>query len=236
MGQPEETNPKQAGRGKRARIIKRALIIAALLLILIMAAVFILYLHVQSAGASFIRPDIQSIEPCDAAVILGAHVYSDGTLSSVLMDRVLTAIEVYKAKKARKILVSGDHGRKNYDEVNAVKTVLVNSGIPEEDIFLDHAGFDTFDSLYRCKHIFSANKVIIVTQEFHLGRALYIGSRLGLDVQGIKADRQEYAGSMMKLREIPACVKAYFEILFGSGPKFMGEKIPITGDGRKTWD
>ncbi len=171
------------------------------------------------------------------ALVLGALVYSDGHLSDMFADRVQTGLELYQAGRVKKILVSGDHGRKGYDEVNAAKKNLLDAGVREEDIFLDHAGFDTYDSLYRARDVFQAESLIIVSQEFHLPRAVYIAQSLGIDAVGMKADKQDYAGTQRnELREYFARVKAVKDVLFQVGPKFGGEVIPLSGDGRGSWD
>ncbi|MDD4358685.1 MAG: ElyC/SanA/YdcF family protein, partial [Candidatus Pacebacteria bacterium] len=117
--------------------------------------------------------DISDLEESQVALVLGARVYNDRA-SDIFKDRLDSAIELYAQKKAKKILVSGDHGTKSYDEVNIAKSYLLSNNIKEEDIFLDHAGFDTYDSLYRAKEVFQINNAIIISQSFHLPRALYI--------------------------------------------------------------
>lgn len=171
------------------------------------------------------------------ALILGAKVHSDGRLSDILRDRAQTALELYNNKKVQKILISGDHGRENYDEVNAIKDFLLEKKVNPKDIFLDHAGFDTYDSLYRARDIFKVNSLIIVTQEFHLARSIYIAKSLNIDAVGMKADKQNYWGiQRSKAREILARVKAFFNVALHSKPKFLGNEIPITGDSFDSWD
>ncbi len=170
-------------------------------------------------------------------MLLGSLVYPDGRLSDVMEDRVLTAAELYKNQKVKKILVSGDHGRKNYDETNTIKIHLLRLGIPPADIFLDHAGFDTYDSLYRASAVFHVDSAIIVTQAFHLPRAVYIGKSLKIDVVGVIADRRKYRSVYLNEgREIIARIKAFFDVTLSAKPKFLGDVIPINGDGKKSWD
>jgi SanA protein len=171
------------------------------------------------------------------AIVLGARVYPSGRLSSMLEDRVLTAVELYKQGKVERILVSGDHGQPDYDEVNAMKDFLVEQGVSAEDIFLDHAGFDTFDSMYRAKEVFHVDSAVIVTQEFHLPRAVYIARGLGLDAYGVAADRQPYASIVYnKAREWPARAKSFLSVHFGGQPTYLGDPIHITGDASNSWD
>lgn len=205
----------------------------ALILIL---AVFLIDWRINSAEKPFIF-NAKDVPKSQTAIILGAKVYSSGALSGMLEDRAVTAIDLYKKRKVEKILVSGDHSTENYDEVNAVKKYLLKNGIREEDIFLDYAGFDTYDSLYRAKEIFQVSSIVIVTQNFHLPRALYIARSIGIESYGVSADLHTYSGiKNNEIREIPAKIKAVFDISFGAKPKFLGESIPITGNGKKSWD
>lgn len=173
----------------------------------------------------------------EKGIILGAKVYSDGSLSGMVKDRADTAVALYQQQKIRKILVSGDHGQKNYDEVNAIKDYLLSQHVPKEDIFLDHAGFDTYDTMYRAKAIFQVSSAVIITQDFHLPRAIFVAKKLGLPAVGVPADIQNY-GHMERVivREKLAIVKAWIDVLVHSQPQFLGEVIPITGDSQKSWD
>lgn len=172
-----------------------------------------------------------------AVLVLGAAVYQDEKISDIFADRLDTAIELYNAGLARKIIISGDHGKLAYDEVNAAKNYLLEKNIPAEDIFLDHAGFDTYDSVYRAKNIFQADSLLIVTQDFHLARALYIANRIDLDAWGCRADKRFYQNiDYMKNREKLAKVKAWLDVNLKSRPRFLGSLIDLNGDGRETWD
>lgn len=180
---------------------------------------------------------LEAAEPAEAVMVLGAYVFPDGTVSDMLQDRLETALKVYQSGKAKKILITGDHGRVEYDEVNAMRRYLEEKGVPPEDLFMDHAGFDTYNSAYRAKAIFQVESAIIVTQRFHLPRALYIADRLGIEAQGIEADLHRYQkAEYYEFREMGARIKAFAEVLFHCRPVFLGETIPITGDGRVTND
>lgn len=173
----------------------------------------------------------------DAIIVPGASVLRSGKPSDVLADRLLTAIDLYRAGNAPKILVSGDHGTEGYDEVNVMRVYLLDAGIPAEDIFLDHAGFDTYDTMYRARAIFGVQSALVATQTFHLPRALYIGTRLGMEVYGVSAERQAYVkDDLFAMRERFARVKAYVDVLWRSMPKYTGSAIDLSGDGRTTWD
>lgn len=180
---------------------------------------------------------LEEAEPAQAVIVLGAKVYADGRVSPMLGDRLDTALALYRAGKVDKILVSGDHGRVEYDEVNTMRRYLEERGVPAEDIFMDHAGFDTYDSMYRARAIFACEDVIVVTQKFHLPRALWIANRLGLKAQGVVADQHVYGSEgYYELREAAARLKAFGEVLVRRKPTFLGPVIPIDGDGRQTHD
>ena len=211
-------------------------IIAGCILFSIML-VFIINIYVYASTKNQIKSATENLPHKTAGLILGAKVYPNGIMSHMLEDRVQTTIELYNKGTISKILVSGDHGKTNYDEVNTIKSYLQSKNVKPEDIFLDHAGFDTYDSLYRAKEIFQINDLVIITQEFHLPRALYIANSLKLDAYGVKADKREYLSiKYNELREIPANIKAYIDLVSKAKPKFLGEKIPITGDSKKSWD
>jgi len=172
-----------------------------------------------------------------AALVLGAKVYNNGKMSDIFKDRAKTAVSLYREGKVEKILVSGDHGQKDYDEVNSAKEYLLENGVDQEDIFLDHAGFDTYDSLYRARHIFQVQSLVVVTQDFHLPRALYIADKLGIESCGVSADLHQYYGEEARnRREILAKMKAWINIVFHSRPKYLGDEIPLSGSGLNSWD
>jgi len=171
----------------------------------------------------------------DAILVLGARVWDNGSPSGVLEDRLDTGISAYQAGVSDRLLMSGDHGQDDYDEVNAMKDYALEQGIPSENIFMDHAGFSTYESVYRARDIFQVKTVLIVTQEYHLYRALYIARALGLDAYGVAADRSVYSGIVgFEAREILARVKDFFYTLIQPLPTYLGDVIPITGDGNVT--
>lgn len=154
----------------------------------------------------------------------------------MLEDRLKVALQLYRAGKAPKLLLSGDHGQVDYDEVGVMRRYLEEQGVPSTDLFLDHAGFDTYDSLYRARAVFQADSLIVVTQAFHLPRALWLGESLGLHVQGVEADLRRWPEleRVYRVREHLARLKAFGEVLVGRAPRFLGPAIPITGDGTVT--
>ena len=177
------------------------------------------------------------LKEVDCIIILGCGVYDDGSLSPMLRDRLIRGLELYKEGAAPKILMSGDHGRKEYDEVNVMKQYAIDNGVLSENIFRDHAGFSTYETIYRAKEIFEAKKVIIVTQEYHLYRTLYIADQFDMEAYGVSADLNRYAGqSMRDFREILARCKDFAMCIFKPEPTFLGEVIPISGNGDLTND
>ncbi|GAB1477066.1 ElyC/SanA/YdcF family protein [Bacillota bacterium] len=191
---------------------------------------------VWSAKGRIITEAEAAAEGADCILVLGAGVWADRP-SPMLEDRLLQGIRLYNIGASDRILVSGDHGRKEYDEVNIMKNFAIDSGVPSEHIFMDHAGFDTYKSIYRTRDIFQAEKVIIVTQKYHLHRALFIADALGLDACGVAADPRRYAGqSMRDAREILARAKAFVTVIIKPQPQYLGDAIPVTGDGDITND
>lgn len=195
----------------------------------------LLYSYVAVTTDAYIYEENPTEAPAaEVAMVLGASVTSGGILSPVLAERANKALELYQTGKVKKILVTGDNATVVHNEVDPVGRYLNNLGIPKEDIFLDHAGFDTYSSMYRAKEVFGVTTVAIVTQEFHLPRAVYIARKLGLEAVGVPADQH---GAMFKnyLREIPATTKAVYDLYFERLPKYLGETYDLTGDGRPTW-
>ena len=170
------------------------------------------------------------------AIVLGARVTRDGTPFPMLTDRLATGVRLYELGKVDKLLLSGDHGQKSYDEVNAMLDYVLARGVPAEDIFTDHAGFDTYDTMYRARDVFLVESAIVVTQGYHLSRAVYIAKTLGLDAVGVGADLQTYKHPLRnETREVFARVKAVIQLhVTHATPKYLGPTIPITGDGRAT--
>lgn len=174
-------------------------------------------------------------DSADCILVLGAGVREDGSPSNMLEDRLITGIRLYKEGASDVLLMSGDHSREDYDEVGAMLDYAVNDGVDREKIFLDHAGLSTYESLYRAKEIFGAEKIVIVTQKYHLYRALYLAEALGLDAVGVSADLRTYIGqSMRETREIAARVKDFAYAMFKPAPTFLGESISLEDSGTVT--
>ncbi|WP_028552291.1 SanA/YdcF family protein [Paenibacillus sp. UNC451MF] len=214
--------------------------LAAILLLLAAPLVFLFLIN--SAVKSAASPYIVSVEvapQAEAILVLGARVYPNGSVSSMLGDRLDVALELKDAGKANRFIVSGDHGQTDYDEVNTMRRYLEQRKVEPQHIFMDHAGFSTYESLYRAKDIFKAHKIIIVTQQYHLMRAVYTARQMGLDAYGVASDKQMYAGMpRYETREVLARNKDFIYVhLLKPKPTYLGEPIPvITSDGRMTSD
>ncbi|MBR6798718.1 MAG: YdcF family protein [Firmicutes bacterium] len=175
--------------------------------------------------------EISRIEP-ECIMVLGASVHPDGTPSPMLEDRLEAGIELYNRGVAPKLLLTGDNGQIEYNEVEAMKNYAVNAGVPEEDIFLDHAGFSTYDSVYRASYVFGVESMVVVTQEYHLYRTLHGCKKMGIEAVGIGADQEVYAGQEYReIREVLARVKDFVMWLIKPEATFLGEAIPISGSG-----
>lgn len=191
-----------------------------------------------SVSDQIISPEeAAELQDVDCILVLGCLVKDNGTPSDMLHDRLRRGVELYHAGAAPKLLMSGDHGRTNYDEVAAMKQFAMDDGIPSSDVFMDHAGFSTYESIYRARDIFQADKIIIVSQEYHLYRALYIADQLGVEAYGVSADYRNYSGqSGRDVREVLARVKDVFSCIFQVKPTYLGDVIPVSGNGDITND
>jgi len=203
------------------------------------AAVLVLSGHVKNTVRDRILTPEEAVSPgsgtYDCILVLGAGVRPDGSPSDMLHDRLAYGVMLYEMGAAEKLLMSGDHSRRDYDEVNAMKDFALERGVPSEDVFMDHAGFSTYESLYRARDVFRAKRVLIVTQEYHLYRALYNARQLGLEAWGVASDPRDYMGQTYRdCREMLARCKDYFQCLYRPEPTFLGEVISITGNGDLT--
>lgn len=211
--------------------MKRVYLFLARFLGLLLVLVLITNAVIYAGTRQYIYNEAADAPNAEVALIPGAPVLSNGALSPIFMNRVDVAIQLYEAKKVVKILVSGDNSTLSHNEVNPVRKYLLEKGIPDQDIFLDHAGFDTYSSMYRARDIFGVTSLLIATQSFHLPRAVFIARQLGMSAYGVNADVghilfQNYA------RETLADEKAVLDLMFRRVPKYLGDTIPITGDGR----
>ncbi len=187
----------------------------------------------------FLTVDEASQENFDCVLVLGAGVWGDGP-SHLLEERLNKGVEIYSTGCTKRILMSGDHGRTEYDEVNVMKNFAVKKGAVAEEVFMDHAGFSTYESMYRAKEVFQVKKVIIVTQKYHLYRAVYNARKLGLDAYGVPADGQYNFSLPVRtynnFRESLARCKDFIWCFFKPEPTYLGEVIPISSSGVLTDD
>ena len=193
---------------------------------------------VHSTQNQLLTPkDAALLEDVDCIIVLGCKVKSNGVPSDMLEDRLRRGVELFHAGAAPKLLMSGDHGTMTYNEVQSMKQYAMDNDIASADIFMDHAGFSTYESIYRARDIFQAKKIIIVTQEYHLYRALYIANALGMEAYGVHSDYRNYAGqTAMDVREVLARNKDFLTSIFKPEPTHLGEAIPIWGNGDLTND
>ena len=235
---------KEAGTKKDKNKKKRHFSLKKLLLVLgvLCLAVAILFVSVnarviRSSSPRLISADAATnLENVDCILVLGSSVQPNGTLNRVVRERVDTALALYESGVSERLLMSGDHGKVNYDEVNAMKQYCVDKGVNLDVIFLDHAGFNTYDSIYRAKAIFGVQKMIIVSQEYHLYRAVYIANKLGIEAYGVAAEQEADTALITNLRESVARVKDYFSCSFHLEPTVLGEPIPISGSAKLSDD
>lgn len=222
-------------------------IVKGLLLLILVGVLLVLFVnfHVSRVAAKDfttleeLSREIEAGEsgPADAALVLGAQVKQDGSMSLMLKERVDMGIELYQAGVVKKLIMSGDHGWVGYDEVNTMKDYAISKGVPSEDVFMDHAGFSTYESMYRAKEIFEVESVVVVTQQYHLYRAVYDARAFGMDVTGVACDTAVYHGdAYRKSREMLARLKDFGYTLIKPKPTFLGEVIPVSGDGNVTND
>ena len=173
---------------------------------------------------------VETVRRERVAIVFGARIYPDGRVSSMLGDRVETAVQLYHAGKVDKLLLSGDNRFEEYDEPGRMMDFALARGVPAEDIQPDYAGRRTYDTCYRAREVFSLTSAVLVTQEFHLPRALFTCERLGLDVVGVAADRQSYSRRSLAwstVREIPALLIALVDVIRHTPPPVLGDPIPI---------
>ncbi len=223
---------QRTSKSKKKRI---ALALAIVLTVLILAPLGISAYMCASVSDRILSLEEAANLNADAILVLGARVWDNGEPSGILEDRLITGIAIYESGISDRLLMSGDHGQDDYDEVGSMKAYAIAAGVPSADIFMDHAGFSTYESLYRARDIFQVQSVVIVTQRYHLYRALYIAERMGLDAYGVAADIRTYPGMpRFVAREVLARLKDFFYTLYMPLPTYLGAALPIFGDGDQT--
>ena len=223
---------------KRGGKLKKVIKVGIIIIIIIVLIILLINFYVKNSTKNQIieKDDYSTLKNIDCIIILGAGIWGDKP-SPMLEDRLKEGILLYNNEVSDKIIMSGDHGREEYDEVNTMKKYAIENGIPSENIFMDHAGFSSYESIYRAKEIFNAKKVVIVTQKYHLYRALYIANQLGLEAYGVGADPRQYVGAIYReAREILARNKDFIKCIFKPEPTYLGDTIPVSGNGDITND
>jgi vancomycin permeability regulator SanA len=216
---------------------KRTAVILFLLLLFVLSPFIINGIVIGGSRPYILAPKEAENLNADCILVLGAKVRKNGNLSTMLEDRVLQGIRLFEAGVSDRLLMSGDHGTPGYDEVNHMKQYAVDQGIPAEHVFMDHAGFSTYESMYRARDVFLAKKIVIVTQEFHLYRAVYVARALGLDAYGVPSSPRIYNNEAYNdFREFFARIKDFAMTVFTPLPTYLGEAIPISGSGALTDD
>lgn len=217
---------------RHRRILLPGLVLCALGVLLVAGT----NAYVLIRGNATTVTDAKSADPAETAIVLGALVEPDGILSKMLADRVDQAANLWHAGKVKRILVSGDHGQWRYDEPTTMKRELVRQGVTEDVIFTDHAGFNTNATMVRARDIFDVDDALVVTQGFHMKRALFLADAAGLDAEGVTSDLHEYGGQGLKssVREVASRVKAVGDVIFG-GSVMGGPEIPIEGTASASW-
>lgn len=215
-------------------ILKYGIVVIIIIAIIVLG--INLYVRLSTKKQIIKEDEYKELSDVDCIIILGAGIWGDKP-SPMLEDRLLEGIKLYKNNVSNKIIMSGDHGREEYDEVNTMKNYAIENEVLSENIFMDHAGFSTYESIYRAKEIFEAKKIVIVTQKYHLYRALYIANRLGMEAYGVGADPRKYVGATYReIREILARDKDFVKCIFKFRPTYLGDTIPVSGNGDITND
>ena len=210
--------------------------LAVCLVLTAVLSVFGIDFYVKKSTEKYVLTPEEAGNGYDCILVLGCGVYGD-TPSHMLEDRLLQGIELYKNGASDKMLMSGDHGKETYDEVNVMKNFALDRGVKSKDVFMDHAGFSTYESMYRAKEIFKAEKILIVTQDYHLYRAIYDARALGIEAYGVASNPRTYSGQLYRdLREILARNKDFVYGIIKPEPTYLGDPIPIQGNGNATND
>jgi SanA protein len=213
--------------------MKRALLSLLIACEIVIAFILVINVGIHMESSRYIYGTAANAPDAEVVVIPGASVLGNGDLSPILQDRADLAIQLYNAKRVLKILVSGDNGTLSYNEVTPVHNYLVQNGIPERDIFLDHAGFDTYSTMYRARDIFGVSSILVVSQSFHLPRAVFIARELGITAYGVTAS-DSHVNWGNYARELFADGKALLDLIDGRQPQYLGTPIPISGNGTQS--
>lgn len=209
-------------------------ILVLMLVVVVFTAALNILVCCLSKGKMRTVSDSLNDKGYDCIIVLGCGVWGDSP-TPLLSDRLDAAVALYNAGVAPKILMSGDHGKVDYDEVSVMRQYAIDKGVPSEDIFMDHAGFSTYETMYRAQSIFGIHRAVVVTQKYHLFRALFDASAFGMEVNGTMAEGHEFAAMpRWEAREVLARCKDVFWCLIKPDPTYGGDKIDIRGNGEVT--
>lgn len=220
------------------KLIIKFLLISITAVIIITAAVNIYMIHYSEKYIYDVKEAENKFEnrTFECAIILGASIKADGTPSDILRLRLDRGIDLYNKGLVRKLLLTGDNGQVEYNEVLAMKNYVISKGIAPRDVFLDHAGFSTYESMYRAKEVFNVDDALVITQKFHETRSIYIGRKLGLNVYGVYSDDIDRKYNKRDIvREFFARGKDYIKTIVRPDPTYLGNKIDIRGSGEPSW-
>ena len=215
---------------KKKEVKKKMLRVGLVLCAGALVVPWLLRAWVHGIVSSRIYDQVQAVPPAGVALVLGAGLWADGTPTPVLYDRVATAAELYRAGVVKKLLMSGDNRFEWYNEPEEMRQLAIKLGVPDKDVVLDYAGRRTYDSCYRARAIFDVEQVVVVTQRFHLDRALYLCDALGIRSVGVVADRRVYstpARQWWDVRETAALAGALLDVHVLHPQPVLGEKLPI---------
>ena len=224
---------------KKKKIVGKAVRVFLVLALAGCLVLFLVNLYIIRKEEKYIvsAEEARAFEDVDCIMVLGCGVRPDGSPSGMLNDRLVQGISLYKEDVSDRLLMSGDHGKVNYDEVNLMKQFAIDRGVPSENIFMDHAGFSTYESMYRARDIFQAERIVVVTQEYHMYRALYNAGQMGMDAYGVASDPRKYGGQKIRdAREMLARTKDFLYAIAKPKPTYLGEAIPVSGNGDATND
>lgn len=218
----------------RCAVLLVVLLAASLLVIFVANAVTVVTTRGNVHTVSQLADELGG-DPADAVVVLGASVYADGTPSDILADRLEVAVDLYKAGVVRAVICSGDNRSSHYDESDAMKAYCVKLGVPSQDVYVDHGGVTTYDSMYRARHVFGASRIVVATQGYHLYRAMFAADCLGMQTWGVPTDKGAYDNqTRYSVREILARTKDFFAALAGTEVDTGGEKVSLDASGDRT--
>lgn len=223
----------------KCKWLKRVIIIVLALGILGSATIFggSAYVKYRTEDYIYEETQMEEVPKVDCIIVLGAGLKPDGTPNFMLKDRLDRALSLYQAGVSDRLLMTGDHGKKSYDEVNAMKQYAVDAGVPANHVFMDHAGFSTYESMYRADAIFEVKKAVVVTQRYHIYRTLYSARQRGMEVYGVPAKDVNYGGQWIRnFREHFARTKDIVYNMIEWKPTYLGEVISIYGDASATDD